>query len=91
MGLFGKKDTKEPNEEKPKDGSITAIDIVKKPELIAKISGKYTILTAVGVVSLTNYVSDDIVKAINLMAEAGWRCVNITAQGSFMVALMERD
>lgn len=87
MGLFGNKDTED---EKPKDIPILALSIVKHPDWIAKIPGKYTILyqNTVGPIA----VPVEMIQAINLMAEAGWRCVNITAgHQAHIIALMERS
>ncbi len=91
MGLFGKKD----QEEKPKDGCILATEIVADPSKIELIQGKYTIIHDS---SHTNWTFDNLTRAINIMAESGWKCITITSMNNtkgfdsnMMYALMERN
>ena len=56
---------------------ILATKILQNPDLIKDISEKYVILfdQSMGVSPKFNNLN----KAINLMAEKGWRCVNVSA------------
>ena len=90
MGLFGKKD----KEETPHEGCITAIEIVRDSEKVQLIAGKYIIIHDS---SYHNVTFDNLVKAINIMANSGWKCVNITSMNNtkgldtnMMYALMEK-
>ena len=69
-------------------GCIQACDIEKK---IDKIEGKYVILWDQ---ALVTFKHDHVNRAINFMAEKGWRCINIAVtevRGScYGYALMER-
>jgi len=81
MKLFGKKDEGEDEE------FIAAPMIVKNPEKISEISGKYAVLYNQ---TMRNFEFNDLIRAINRMAENNWRCVNIYPAGAVMYALMER-
>jgi hypothetical protein len=67
------------------DGYISAGDIVKNPDVeVANIPGKYTIIRE-------QTMFNNMVKAINIMAAAGWKCVNITGNRTDLAVLMERQ
>jgi hypothetical protein len=77
-------------------GMILASQIISNPAIIEEIQSRYLIIydqTLVGV------RFDNLNRAINVMAEKGWRCVSITSfnaagqmlsQAFYMYALMER-
>ena len=75
---------------------IFAPDIIKKPEVIDKIETKYQIIYDQ---ALTNVKFDKLNQAINIMAQKGWKCVNITSMNmpgvfkgaaTILYALMEK-
>jgi len=77
-------------------GMILASQIISNPTIIGEIQSKYLIIYDQSLVVMT---FDHLNRAINVMAEKGWRCVSITsfnAAGrplstmSYMYALMER-
>jgi hypothetical protein len=86
VGLFGKKDETLGEV----DECITANQIVSNPELINSIKRKYVLVYNV---SATDVKFNDLSKAINLMAEKDWRCLNICSYTvkNAMYALMERN
>ena len=53
---------------------IFAPDIVKNPQIVDKIESRYQIIYDQ---SLTKPRLDNINEAINIMAEKGWKCINI--------------
>ena len=61
MGLFGGK--------KDWTGHLDAKDIVDNPAKVESISGKYVLIK-----DRPRY--DQLTKAINIMAEAGWKCIS---------------
>ena len=83
MGIFGK------NEEQVKpakiwDAVIDAGDVVKNSKFdVNNIPGKYTIIR--DDVRVTN----EMVRALNIMAAAGWKCVNAYG-GEHTFVLMEK-
>lgn len=85
MGLFGKNE----KAEKPIEESIKAAEIVDDPSKIELISGKYAIIQDSNL-SGGNFTIKNLPAAINLMANSGWRCVNIMASSNSLYALMER-
>lgn len=76
---------------KPKpEGSehtFLASEIVAEPGKMLSMKGKYIIIRDVSVTG--SY--DALVKAMNLVAAAGWRCVNVMAVGATMFAMMEHS
>ena len=76
---------------------ILAPEIVRNPEIIDEIRGKYQILYDQ---TLANFQFDNLNKAICIMAEKGWKCVSITtfnfaaggiiSTANYMYALMEK-
>jgi hypothetical protein len=70
-------------------GSVLATDVT--PQYVDKFKGQYTIILDV-TKGLRSFHLNNTVKAINIFAAKGWRCVNITATGSGVgcYALMER-
>jgi hypothetical protein len=82
MGLMGKKD----GTSKLKDGTINARDIVRNPDIISLIPGKYVIIS-----DRSDF--GNLTKAINIMAKANWKCINMSTMsaGIYMgYILMER-
>jgi hypothetical protein len=82
MGLMGKKD----GTSKPKNGTINARDIVKNPDIISLIPGKYVIIS-----DRSDF--GNLTRAINIMAKANWKCINMSTMsaGIYMgYILMER-
>jgi hypothetical protein len=76
------------------DKCVLAFRLLKGEEKIDEIEGKYVIIYDQSMASSTH---DNLNKAINLMADKGWRCVDIcvvfNAKGGgaqYMYALMER-
>ena len=64
---------------------LKASDIIKDPEIIDKIEGRYQIIKDISPTNLN--------QAINIMARKGWKCVNITGGFSTIpniCALMEK-
>jgi hypothetical protein len=75
---------------------ILASKIVSNPEIVDEIIGKYQIIYDQ---ALARFKFDNLNKAICIMAEKGWRCVNITSfnlsggpfsTATHMYALMEK-
>lgn len=69
---------------------ILAKDIISNPEIVGKIETKYQIVADASIASSR---FDALNKAISIMVEKGWRCVNITMYGGtgvWMYALMEK-
>jgi hypothetical protein len=85
MGLFGKNE----KAEKPIEGSIKAAEIVDDPSKIELISGKYAIIQDSNLCG-GDFTIKNLPAAINLMANSGWRCVNIMGSSNSLYALMER-
>jgi len=54
-------------------GTINVKNLKNNPELLGSIVDRYTILQDNSVVG----TCDNLLRAINVMAEKGWRCVNI--------------
>ncbi|MGD0954794.1 MAG: hypothetical protein ABR985_20820 [Methanotrichaceae archaeon] len=81
MGLMGKKD----GTSKPKDGTINAKDIVKNPDIISLIPGKYVIIS-----DRSDF--GNLTKAINIMAKANWKCIArwITINASIFITETKR-
>jgi len=74
---------------------VFANKIVRNPEIADEIEGKYQIVVDQ---TLAHGKFDNLNKAICIMAEKSWRCINITsfslsggiAKQSYMYALMEK-
>lgn len=64
--------------------TFSASEIVSNPEKLLSMQ-KYAILSDASVRG--SYKS--LIEAMNLMASAGWRCVNMVAVSATMFALME--
>ena len=82
MGFFGNKED---------ETFLAAPKVAGNPESIDSITSKYIILYNQ---SIHDIKFIDLSKAINKMAEKGWRCVNISAiqaSSTIMYALMERQ
>jgi len=76
---------------------IFAPDIIKNPQIIDKIENKYQIIYDQ---SIAHAKFDNLNHAINVMAQKGWKCVNITTMNiaggfkgvaTFLYALMEKQ
>jgi hypothetical protein len=76
--------------------TIEAFKIVYEPTIVDQINGKYTMLFDF---SLVGDKFDNLIKAINVMADKGWKCVNTTSFNqagtifstkNLMYALMEK-
>lgn len=67
---------------------VYAKEIIKHPEILDEIEGRYLIVLDVSISGRL----DNLEEAINIMAEKGWRCVGFTGggQGGQQQALMER-
>jgi hypothetical protein len=88
MGLFGAQGDDQAN-----DGCIEAKEILKDLSKIQEIPGRYTIIYDSSQIGLA---FDNLVRAINIMANSGWRCVNISSMKSVLgsnaaYALMVRE
>ncbi len=86
--IFGGK-----GEDQAYDGCIEAKAILKDSNMIQEIPGKYTIIYDSSQIGLT---FDNLVRAINIMASSGWRCINISSMKSTLgsnvaYALMIRE
>jgi hypothetical protein len=77
-------------------GMIFAAKVLDNPTVVDNIDGMYVIIYDTATVSMKY---DKLNRVINIMAEKGWRCVNITATNSpvvwpstiaLMYALMEK-
>jgi len=82
--------------------SLSAQDVLNNPSVLVSITNKYLIIHDRAVAGST---FDNLVIAINVMYEHGWRCINITStqlsrgvgpslprfEGLFMYALMEQQ
>jgi hypothetical protein len=66
----------EKEEKKKGHKTIQPIILVDNPEKIDEIQGKYLILHDIGFGPTMTF--NNMNKAINLMAEKGWRCINIS-------------
>jgi len=76
---------------------ILASSVIKKPEIVDEIKGKYQILYDQ---SLANIKFNNMNKAICIMAEKDWKCISITtfnlvggiiSNAIYMYALMEKQ
>jgi len=67
--------------------SIWADDIVRSPEKVEEIKSKYCVLCDR---TVTGGKFDNMNRAINIMAEKGWRCISMTTTGTSLYVLMEK-
>jgi len=76
---------------------ILASEVIRKPEIVDEIKGKYQILYDQ---ALTKFKFDNMNKAICIMAEKGWKCISIStynlaggilSSAVYMYALMEKQ
>ena len=68
--------TEEENIPETPSGMISATALLREPEIMNLIKSKYTIIFDQALLSMK---FDNIVRAINLMAVSGWKCINITS------------
>ena len=61
-----------------KDTALLASDIISNPDQLDELSGRY-VLVADQTVKMKNVKFNDVQRAMNMMAERGWRCVNISS------------
>ena len=90
----GKNDPK--YNETTKDNMSMASEILTNPKILKSYSGKYLVIADQSV-EMKNVKFNDLQKAINLVAEDGWKCLGISSNfapvGSGIIhfyALMER-
>ena len=66
---------------------IKSEDIVDGKVNITEIKGKYALVKVSGKISVDWEKS---LTALNIMAEQGWKCIQLVAGGSFACFLVER-
>lgn len=75
------------------DGMLLAKDVIKNPTLIDNYKGKYAVLVDWGVTGVSGPIMNNLNIVINMFADKGWQCINITSTGQGFLgcyALMEK-